>query len=267
MNLLIYFLIPILILGNQIYNENLIKDALLIAQKTYCDNIKINNESIVEKVIEIRGDKAILGFNSKYNTIFIAFRGTSSTKDWINNFQVNQINPYQSFPNIGVAKGFYSIYTNLNNAIFSNIIDLSIKHNTNNLLLTGHSLGAALSSLLAFDIINDEVYKGYKIYCLITFGSPRVGNKEFADKINNINSFRVTHFYDIVPHLPQEFLKYNHIYQEVWYNEDNTEYKICNDLNNNEDNTCSNSCAPNKCTSTTDHLNYLNISMGTYGFC
>ena len=33
---------------------------------------------------------------------------------------------------------------------------------------------------------------------------------------------------------------------------------ICNDTNNIEDNKCSDSCAPFKCISTSDHLNYLN---------
>ena len=76
----------------------------------------------------------------------------------------------------------------------------------------------------------------------------------------------MTHHNDIVPHVPEEFLKYQHIYNEVWYNENNSQYTICHD-ESNEDPFCSNSCAPTKCTSTTDHLNYLNISMGNDGLC
>ena len=43
---------------------------------------------------------------------------------------------------------------------------------------------------------------------------------------------------------------------------DNSEYKICNDYNNVEDDNCSNSCAPIHCTSTSDHLYYLNVTIG-----
>ena len=84
--------------------------------------------------------------------------------------------------------------------------------------------------------------------------------KYILNKYNYI-SYRVTHYYDIVPHIPEEFMGYSHISNEIWYNEINSIYNICND-NVNEDSKCSNSCAPTKCTSTSDHLYYLNISMG-----
>ena len=66
----------------------------------------------------------------------------------------------------------------------------------------------------------------------------------------------------MVQHIPQEFTGYRHISNEIWYNEYNSQYRVCNDYDNVEDKYCSNSCSPLNCTSTTDHLNYLNISMG-----
>ena len=70
----------------------------------------------------------------------------------------------------------------------------------------------------------------------------------------------------MVPHIPQQFLKYDHISQEIWYNEENNNYKLCNDQDN-EDPSCSDSCSPMHCTSTSDHMNYMNITMGTIGDC
>ena len=64
----------------------------------------------------------------------------------------------------------------------------------------------------------------------------------------------------------KELMGFLHLPNEVWYNENNSDYKICDDVNS-EDNQCSNSCSPTKCTSTSDHLNYLNISMGNDGLC
>lgn len=264
MKLLFYLIFPIIVSGLYDYNQVLVKDSILIAQQTYCNNTFINNQSFTEKVLEIGYNKAILGYNFKYNTIYVAFRGSSNLKNWINNIHFNKIYPYSEFPNIGVEKGFHNIYRLYEIPLFSNILFLSKKYDTKNILLTGHSLGAALSTLLAFDIEYNDAYENFNIYSLITFGSPRVGNKEFTEKFKKINSFRITHFYDIVPHLPQNIFKYKHICQEIWYNEDNTEYKICNDIND-EDKTCSNSCAPTKCTSSADHLNYLNITMGASG--
>ena len=79
--------------------------------------------------------------------------------------------------------------------------------------------------------------------------------------------YRITHYYDMVPHVPQEFLGYLHIPSEIWYNEDNTNYQLCNDNYETEDDLCSNSCSPFQCTSSDDHLYYLNVSLGTYGYC
>ena len=141
-----------------------------------------------------------------------------------------------------------------------------IEYGTNNILFTGHSLGGAVATLFAFDICYYNL--PYQIYSLITFGSPRVGNDAFSNYMSNceIDSTRVTHYYDIVPHVPEEFLGYEHITQEVWYDEMNADYIECND-DYGEDSSCSNSCAPVKCTSLSDHLNYLNISMGNDGLC
>ena len=82
----------------------------------------------------------------------------------------------------------------------------------------------------------------------------------------NFISYRITHYNDIVPHLPLESLGYNHIPQEVWYNKDNTKYKICNDYYI-EDDECSNSCYPLNCDSISDHKYYLNITFGREGSC
>jgi hypothetical protein len=36
----------------------------------------------------------------------------------------------------------------------------------------------------------------------------------------------VVHYYDIVPHMPQELLGYHHVTTEVWYNEASSSYKV-----------------------------------------
>jgi predicted lipase len=257
-------------------NDNLIKTALNLSQASYCvDNKNIwdcttcTDDNILYNVIENHSERVLVGYNNKYNSIFISFRGSSNILNWIDNIQISKIYPYPEFQNIGVEKGFYKAYKYLDNDIYNNIINLSAKYNTINLIITGHSLGAAIATLLSFDIINSKLYDKYNIVSLITFGSPRVGNQEFVNLFNqyDINSKRITHYYDVVPHVPEEFLKYVHISQEIWYNEDNTYYTICNDRDNKEDITCSDSCAPIHCTSTNDHLHYLNVSMGSSGDC
>ena len=255
------------------YDNYLTHTALNISQATYCmtqtsmwDCITCDTSNSYDNILIQNGEQVIFGYNEIYNSIFISFRGSENIQNWIANIQVSQITPY-SDKSIAVATGFYKLFESLQTNIYKIVDELIEKYNTNQLLITGHSLGAALSTLNAFDILYYQ--KDYKIYALITFGSPRVGNKEFAKRFEsyNIYSKRVTHYYDIVPHVPEEFLGYRHISQEVWYNEPNTEYTLCNGGNGSEDDKCSNSCSPTKCTSTSDHLDYLQIKMGEEGYC
>ena len=177
------------------------------------------------------------------------------------NIQIKQISPYTN-QSIKIEKGFYKAYNFIKPQLIENLGIMRNKYKTKQLLITGHSLGAAMATLMTYDILT--LFTEYEVKYLVNFGSPRVGNLDFVDSYNsyNITSYRITHHYDMIPHLPEELFDYLHIPNEIWYNEQNNEYKICDDSNNKEDNTCSNSCAPLHCTSTSDHMNYLNVSMG-----
>ena len=61
--------------------------------------------------------------------------------------------------------------------MLSEIYALYLKH-PKKALVTGHSLGGAMANLAAVDLVN----AGYPVD-LITFGVPRVRNREFADRI------------------------------------------------------------------------------------
>ena len=140
------------------------------------------------------------------------------------------------------------------------------KYSKAKILITGHSvikiylylkiffqLGAALAELLALDLAS---HFSIKIDYVYSFESPRLGNQEFAEyyakKISN--SYRIVHEYDIVPHLPLQKMGFQHINNEIWYNEDCSSYKECKGAEGNE---CSNS-VDWKCNSVPDHLNIFN---------
>jgi len=253
-------------------NTSVFNNAVNISQAAYCMTeldswtcYTCSNNFIYETKLEKYNELVIFGYDTIYNSIFIGFRGSSNIQNWISDIKIILIHPYAD-NSIAVDKGFYDLYDILKPDVMSIISDMTRKYGTKKLFITGHSLGGALATISAFDIMYNVF--PYDVSYIITFGSPRVGNVYFSDYFNaySIYSKRITHYYDIVPHVPEEFLGYKHISNEIWYNEDNTKYTICNDLDN-EDPTCSNSCAPTKCTSTSDHLNYLNISMGNDGFC
>lgn len=259
---LIYLLIQTFIF------EQLLYTSLNLSQAVYCNSSKWNcqtcsPENIVESTYEAYGEKTFLGYNNQLNTLFTSFRGSSNIQNWIDDIQIEH-HCIDKTNNICIEAGFYKLYEDLYPFVYNKIDKLSQKYKTNNLLLTGHSMGASIASLFAYNLSKNN----YNI-TIVTFGSPRVGNynfvKDFVSK--DITSLRITHYQDIVPHLPQYRLNYQHIPNEIWYNKNNTYYKICNDSNLEEDEECSNSCYPLSCTSISDHLNYLNITFGSEGTC
>lgn len=89
------------------------------------------------------------------------------------------------------------------------------------MLTTGHSLGAAMSGVAAFDL---KLTYGDKLnVSMINFGMPRVGNPAFAKHFASlkIKSWRAVHYHDIVPHVPPQDLPligdFHHVGTEVWW--------------------------------------------------
>lgn len=78
-------------------------------------------------------------------------------------------------------------------------------------LFTGHSLGAALATLLASIRTPDALY---------TFGSPLVGNSDFVATVNNVKNFRYVDCCDIVTRIPPKGLGYEHLGQPYYIAQD-----------------------------------------------
>lgn len=255
------------------YDQSVAEIAIRLAQASYClhsdsqwDCATCDDSNKLDYIIDEHNEIVLQGYNSDTHSLFVSFRGSANIPNWIDNIQINKISPY-SDKDVQVEAGFYKAYNYVKPDIINNLQKLSVKYGTSDLFITGHSLGAAMATILAYDILT--LYYKYNISYLITFGSPRVGNLAFVENFRtySVDSYRITHYYDIVPHVPEEMFGYLHVSNEIWYDEPNVSYKICADNDNVEDISCSNSCAPIHCTSTSDHLRYMNISMGTSGNC
>lgn len=70
------------------------------------------------------------------------------------------------------------------------------------LLFTGHSLGAAMATLLASKKTPTALY---------TIGSPRVGDKNFILSLGNVKSYRHVDCCDVVAQLPPPIVGYEHL--------------------------------------------------------
>uniref|UniRef100_A0A803MVG9 C2 domain-containing protein n=1 Tax=Chenopodium quinoa TaxID=63459 RepID=A0A803MVG9_CHEQI len=82
---------------------------------------------------------------------------------------------------------------------------------------TGHSLGGALATLLSLELSSTQLAKNGAItVTMYNFGSPRVGNKRFAEAYNERvkDSWRVVNHRDIIPTVPR-LMGYCHVAQPI----------------------------------------------------
>nr|WP_027085522.1 lipase family protein [Cohnella panacarvi] len=138
------------------------------------------------------------------NRLILAFRGTSSTTDWISDAIASQ-EKYKCVKDAGLThRGISNIYYSARPAIVPALKKQSSSEKR--LFITGHSLGGALATLSAMDMKKNAGYAHPVVY---TFGAPRVGDPEFAHAYRERvkMSCRVYNLLDAVPLLPPQTYK------------------------------------------------------------
>lgn len=83
------------------------------------------------------------------------------------------------------------------------------KNESLSITLTGHSLGASLAILAAFDLVENGV-NDIPVSAIV-FGSPQVGNKAFVERVDqypNLNILHVRNKIDLIPRYPSSLLSY-----------------------------------------------------------
>lgn len=126
---------------------------------------------------------------------------------------------------VQVHSGFLSAYDSVRTRIMSLIKksvgfmdDAEQPHHKWHIYCTGHSLGGALATLLALELSTTQLAKsGVISVTMYNFGSPRVGNKRFAEVYNERvkDSWRVVNHRDIIPTVPR-LMGYCHVAQPVY---------------------------------------------------
>lgn len=147
--------------------------------------------------------------------LLIAFRGTQDAKDWITDAKFRRT----SWDGGSVHRGFAAAYNSVSEQIRKALTDAAVNGGgISRLWLTGHSLGGALATLCALDMRMD----GYYVDGVYTFGSPRVGDSNFATYYNYLlrdRTFRITNGNDVVTRLPAFLAGYKHVGQEVFWDQ------------------------------------------------
>jgi predicted lipase len=171
-------------------------------------------------------DYKVFGFIGQSGSdVVAAIRGTEGTLEWLMDALFGPI-PFPFASAGGAEQGFTNFYSTLRtgpNVAQTRVIDalrsLIASGTVKSLRIAGHSLGAALATLLAIDVSANDVFAGPTVY---TFASPRVGDKVFAGTYDDLvpTSWRVANAPDVVPQLPPSFAGYVHVDAEVPINSD-----------------------------------------------
>lgn len=135
--------------------------------------------------------------------IIIAFRGTSTTANWVSDMIASQKKFKYIKESCLTHRGFTAVYSSARDGILSALERLSSEKH---LFVTGHSLGAALATLCAVDVAANTAFSAPSLY---TFGSPRVGDPAFAGIFAKYvpSSCRFANLFDVVTLAPPSIYK------------------------------------------------------------
>jgi len=135
----------------------------------------------------------------KENKLYLAIRGTDELRDWMSNIFVKKCIWDKE---IKIHSGFFIAFTRMSGEL-SHLIHYY--GDVDQIYCTGHSRGGALAEIAALFFFKNNVKS-------ITFGAPRIGNKQYLEKIKeNGNSVSFALKGDIITKLPFLYPKTNSI--------------------------------------------------------
>lgn len=180
------------------------------------------------KFIDIKNTQLFIASNETH--IVIAFRGTEPTniKDWLNNTKIRLTKgPFDTQVHRGFLAALKHVWPQI-------LAEVSLQQNMGqSLWLTGHSLGAALA-LLCTAYFRDHGFKigdpiDKPVNGTYLFGSPRVGDKDFEQKLEADAGSRIFRFVnnnDMVTRVPPRSLGYSHVGKLLYFSEDGKSLEI-----------------------------------------
>jgi hypothetical protein len=212
---------------------------------------------------------AFVGYQSDINTAVVSFRGTEDLTNWITNIDTIRTS-YPLCDGCGVHQGFYSAEQQALPQVMEALTAVMAQYPSASVLVTGHSLGAALATLTALDIAHQQ--PSYDV-TLWNFGSPRIFDEYGADWAGSSESGisiggRRTHYQDIVPHLPPFSFGFYHVDNEIYEGGPISSYPNFPGgpmvkCEGEENPYCADQWST--ATSVADHLLYNGVKMGTGG--
>ncbi|KAG9303622.1 hypothetical protein G9A89_018518 [Geosiphon pyriformis] len=189
---------------------------------------------------QVKGAFGYVAVDKTEKAIIIGFRGTRDWTGWFYNLRYLQLDyDYPEVPGARIHGGFYEVYERVRESILWKIQWMLNREENScggyDVIISGHSLGGALSIFLGLDVkryILNPILKGRSFGLpfnikVTTIGEPRIGNDIFANLIyaefspENSGDLkhvvtRITNRNDLVPHLPPKNVGFLHHSHEIW---------------------------------------------------
>jgi len=227
---------------------------------------------------------SFVGVDSVQKQIIIAFRGTDNSFELLDEILSGVMGMF--WPDLGtvqVLSYFGEVADMLINEAVPQITQMYQMHPDHQVIVTGHSLGGSLASIVAATLVKREIVPSSAIQ-VYTFGEPRTGDHAYAQLFNKLipTNYRIVHNNDLIPHSPPCYVNFlgqcipgiifygpYHTGVEVWYpswlnRQDGVmgDYKICKGRPFGEDAACSNT--EDDYGVIPQHLTYFGIDVGSW---
>lgn len=149
--------------------------------------------------------------------VVIAFRGTTTCLEWLENLRAT-LTQLPCNNKAMVESGFLSLYTSSTPSCSS--LQMMVRDEVRRILqnysnddvpvsltVTGHSLGAALATLTAYDITMTAAFDRRlppPMVTVISFGGPRVGDRRFREELERQGTkvLRIVNSDDVITKVP-----------------------------------------------------------------
>jgi len=175
-------------------------------------------------LILLRGKKSIVDLQfmtllkvnevKNQKTVTIVFRGSKELGDWMTNLRARD----ENFYNRGYVHQGFRHASNLFLKTVRQRGELSqhlpeILENNTKIILTGHSLGGTMATLIGCHLLERGVRKeNLEVY---TFGTPPIGDEKFCDYYQDkLHLHRLVNENDVVVHL-NKLVRFQHFGEEI----------------------------------------------------
>ncbi len=201
------------VLASGISNDNLPKVGSILDAAFDPFGVGYTIESVIcgnELALTVKGPLYVsvpigLILSTSQNDIVVAMRGSERVWEWLHDVAFLQEKCYITEGAGYTEDGFAALYRSLHVNSYRQSVLATLNNwrkPISSITICGHSMGGALATLLALDISANSCLAG--LISVITFASPRTGDRVFADLYDRMvpSTVRIANRCDIVPYLP-----------------------------------------------------------------